>query len=400
MARNVKQDPSVHQHTFFEFRRRLTDLAEAQDPAQPATKLFFVVLALMGIGLAVQAGHAAPTASGVEGWFGVVREHLLFRFAGIVALIACYFLGPQGVRRAIPFLLLTTGVLLVLVYIEPFGSRINGARRWVRILPGLSFQPSELARIVLVLWVADRCVRLSDAVQDFRRGFAPMMALICLFGALVAFETDLGGSLLLFLCALATMWVGGGRGTHLAMSVVGFGGGAIALAAAFIPYVRSRIDMFLGPVTNSQVDSSIDAISLGGLDGLGLAQGVVRKAGIPYMNSDYVFSQIGEEMGFFGTALVVLLFLCFLWFSLRLVLSIRDRYAALVAFGLLLSVALQAMIHIQVNAGLAPPKGMTLPFISAGGTSLIVSSIAVGLALGASRFATNPVASSDLILES
>ena len=120
MARNVKQDPSVHQHTFFEFRRRLTDLAEAQDQVQPATKLFFVVLALMGIGLAVQAVHAAPTAVGVEGWFGVVREHLLFRFAGIVALIACYFLGPQGVRRAIPFLLLTTGVLLVLVYIEPF----------------------------------------------------------------------------------------------------------------------------------------------------------------------------------------------------------------------------------------------------------------------------------------
>lgn len=399
MAKQKTQDASVHQHTFFELRRRLTDLAEAPDPVQPATKLFFVVLALMGIGLAIQAGHAATTVPS-EQWFGVVTEHLVFRVAGIIALIACYYIGPQGVRRAIPFLLLTAAVLLVLVYIEPFGSRINGARRWVRLLPGLSFQPSELARIVLVLWVADRCVRLCDAVQDFRRGFVPMMCVIGVFGALVAFETDLGGSLLLFLCALATMWVGGGRSTHLAMSVVGFGGGAIALAAAFIPYVRSRIDMFLGPVTNTQVDASIDAISIGGLEGLGLAQGVVRNAGIPYMNSDYVFSQIGEEMGFFGTALVVLLFLCFLWFSLRLVLSIRDRYAALVAFGLLLSVAMQAMIHIQVNAGLAPPKGMTLPFISDGGTSLIVSSIAVGLALGASRLATEPVAHGDLILES
>ena len=392
-------DTGVHQHTFFELRRRLTDLAEAREPVQPATKLFFVVLALMGLGLAVQAGHAASTVP-ADQWFNVVKEHIIFRGAGIVALISCYFLGPQGVRRAIPFLLVVAALMLVLVYVEGIGMRVNGARRWVRVLPGLSFQPSELARIVLVLWVADRCVRLSDVVTDFRRGFVPIMCVIAVFGALVAFETDLGGALLLFLTALATMWVGGGRSTHLAMSVVGFGGGAIALAAAFIPYVRSRIDMFLGPVTNTQVDASIEAISIGGMDGLGLGHGVVRSAGIPYMNSDYVFSQIGEELGFFGTGLVVLLFLCFLWFSLRLVLSIRDRYAALVAFGLLLSVALQAMIHIQVNAGLAPPKGMTLPFISDGGTSLIVSSIAVGLALGASRLASRSAPPRDLILES
>jgi cell division protein FtsW len=400
MARRVQaQKEGVHQHTFFELGvRRLTDIAEAPSPEQPATKLFFVVLALMGIGMAVQAGHAATTADGFSAWFVLVREHLVFRVAGIVALIASYYLGPRGVRRFLPVLLVASALLLVMVYIEPFGTRLNGARRWVQILPGLSFQPSELARIVLVLWIADRCVRLSERLHDFRRGFLPMLAVVLTFFALVAAETDLGGSLLLFLVAVATMWVGGGRATHLALSVVGFGGGAITAAAALIPYVRSRIDMFLGPVVNDQVQDSLQAISLGGMDGLGLAQGVVRTSGTPYLNSDYVFSQIGEELGFFGTALVLLLFVSFLWFSLRLVLSVRDRYAALAAFGLLLSVAMQAMIHIQVNAGLAPPKGMTLPFISAGGTSLIVSSIAVGLALGASRHARSAtsVASSDL----
>jgi len=402
MAKEKPQDPSVHQHTFFELRRRVIDIAEAPNPTLPATKLFFVVLALMGIGMAIQAGHAATTADGFGAWFLLVREHLFFRVAGIMALIASYYLGPRGVRRFLPVLLVASALLLIMVYIEPFGGRINGARRWVRLLPGLSFQPSELARIVLVLWVADRCVRLEDKLHDFRQGFLPMLSVVLVFFGLVAAETDLGGSLLLFLCAIATMWVGGGRVTHLALSVVGFGGGAITAASALIPYVRSRIDMFFGPVVNDQVESSIQAISLGGMDGLGLAQGVVRSSGIPYLNSDYVFSQIGEEMGFFGTALVLLLFTSFLWFSLRLVLSIRDRYAALAAFGLLLSVAMQAMIHIQVNAGLAPPKGMTLPFISAGGTSLIVSSIAVGLALGASRHALSETkaATSDLTLES
>jgi len=404
MARRVQaQREGVHQHTIFEIGvRRLADIAEAPSPEQPATKLFFVVLALMGIGVAIQAGHAATTAPGFAAWFAIVREHLVFRVAGIVALIASYYLGPRGVRRFLPVLLVGSALLLVMVYIEPFGGRINGARRWVRLLPGLSFQPSELARIVLVLWIADRCVRLSEKLHDFRRGFLPMLAVVLTFFALVAGETDLGGSLLLFFVAIATMWVGGGRVTHLALSVVGFGGGAITAAAALIPYVRSRIDMFLGPVVNDQVQDSLQAISLGGIDGLGLAQGVVRTSGTPYLNSDYVFSQIGEELGFFGTALVLLLFVSFLWFSLRLVLSVRDRYAALAAFGLLLSVAMQAMIHIQVNAGLAPPKGMTLPFISAGGTSLIVSSIAVGLALGASRHArpATPVALGDLSPES
>lgn len=400
-VKKKQSDQGVHQHTFFELRRRLADIAEAPNPTLPATKLFFVVLALMGIGVAIQAGHAASTADGFHAWFMIVREHLVFRGAGIIALIACYYLGPQGVRRFLPVMLVGVALLLIMVYIEPFGGRINGARRWVRLAPGLSFQPSELARIVLVLWIADRCVRLSEKLQDFRTGFLPMMGVVLAFVALVGCETDIGGSMLLFLCAIATIWVGGGSGVHLTLSVVGFGGGVITAAALLIPYVRSRIDMFFGAEVNEQVQSSIEAISLGGMDGMGLAQGVVRSSGIPHMNSDYVFSQIGEELGFFGTALVVLLFISFLWFSLRLVLSIRDRYAALAAFGLLLSVGMQAMIHIQVNAGLAPPKGMTLPFISAGGTSIIVSSIAVGLALGASRLARSesPAAQSGLSLE-
>jgi len=379
----------LHQLTFFELRRKVStkmvEVAEAPEPAIPAAKLFCVVLALMGIGLAVQAGHAATTVGSFGEYLGAVKEHLIFRAGGIGALVAAYWLGPAGIRRFIPFLLVAAGLLLVLVYIEPFSARINGSRRWVTLLPGLTFQPSELARIVLVLWVADRCVRLGDGLRDFKNGLMPILAVIVTYFLLVAAETDLGGSLLLFICGIATLWVGGGKAAHLALSVVAFGGGAITAGAAMIPYIRGRVDMFFGATQNEQVASSIDAIALGGWHGTGLGQGVVRTNGIPYLSSDYVFSQIGEELGFFGTALVLVLLLSFLWFSVRLVLSIRCRFQALAAFGLLLSVAMQAMIHVQVNSGLAPPKGMTLPFISDGGTSLLVSSFAVGLALGASR---------------
>ena len=113
-----------------------------------------------------------------------------------------------------------------------------------------------------------------------------------------------------------------------------------------------------------------------------------RNDGVPYLESDYVFGLVGEELGLLGMWLVLALLVAFLWFSLRLVLSVPDRYQALAAFGLLVSVGLQAMLHVQVVAGLAPPKGMTLPFVSDGGTSLIVSSLAVGLALGAARRST------------
>ena len=382
--------PGLQQLTFLNIRRKVVEVAEAPDPATPATKLFCVVLALMGIGLAVQAGHAATTVGSFLEFLGVVKEHLIFRGGGILALVAAYWIGPAGIRRFIPFLLVVSALLLVLVYVEPFSARINGARRWVTLLPGLTFQPSELARIVLVLWVADRCVRLGEGLRDFKTGLLPILAVIVTLFALVAAETDLGGSLLLLVCSISTLWVGGGKMAHLALSVVAFGGGALTLGAAMIPYIRGRVDMFLGTTQNEQVLSSLDAIALGGFEGTGLGQGVVRTSGIPYLQSDYVFSQIGEELGLLGTGMVLLLLLAFLWFSLRLVLSIRCRYQALVAFGLLLSVALQAMIHVQVNSGLAPPKGMTLPFISDGGTSLLVSSFAVGLALGASRRPPQP----------
>jgi cell division protein FtsW len=191
--------------------------------------------------------------------------------------------------------------------------------------------------------------------------------------------------MLLLLCMLGTMWVGGARPTHVAGSLAGIGGSALLLGFTLIPYIRRRIEMFVGSTDNDQITGSLLAMHSGGFFGVGLGQGVFRNHGVPYLESDFVFAQVAEEFGLFGMLLVLGLFMAFLWFGLRLVLSIRDRYDALASFGLLLATALQAMLHVQVVAGLAPPKGMTLPFISHGGTSLVVSCLCTGLALGAAR---------------
>ncbi len=370
------------QVTISGFLGEMARRATLNDPTGPATRLFLTVLALMGVGLVVQASALATTRA-TEVFRSEVLWQTGFRVAGLGVLILAYRIGARGVRPYLAHLVVLCIACLMLVY-TPVGAVKNGAHRWLD-LGFVSFQPSELARIVLMLWIADRCVRLGPLVIDMRRGVMPMLSLVLAFFFLILFETDLGGALLLLICAFSVMWVGGARLLPIATFFASVGTAVIAAATYLVPYIRSRIEMFFGGVHNAQLADTEAAMSAGGPFGSGLTFGAARNEGVPYLESDCVFGLVGEEFGLFGMWLVLGLLCAFLWFSLRLVLSVRDRYEALVCFGLLVSVGLQAMLHVQVVAGLAPPKGMTLPFISDGGTSLIVSSLAVGLALGAAR---------------
>lgn len=377
--------PHENQHTIFERMDSLARRVEAPDPSGPASVLFMSVLALMGFGLLMQASHAATTLD-PAGFRATLRSEILLRCGALVVLLVTCRIGPVGLRRGLPALFVLAMVSLVLVWVPGFEAPKNGAHRWLQVpFTGFSFQPSELARVVMILWIADRCMRLGPRVRDMRTGVLPMLFTGLSLCALVLLEPDFGGAMLFLISFSATMWVGGARPAHVAGVLVGFGGVAILVAAGFLSHVRHRIEIFLGDVHNHQVDHTADAIASGDWFGVGLGQGLFRNARVPYLESDYVFALVGEELGLFGLLVVIGLFAVFAWTSLRLVLSIRDRYRALCAFGLLLSVGMQAMLHMQVVTRLAPPKGITLPFISHGGTALIVSSLAVGLALGAAR---------------
>ena len=377
--------PRERQHTILERLEGIARAAQVPDASRPALYLFGVVLALLAIGLVVQASHASTTSS-PEVFWGILRSQVLFRVAAIAALLVGVRIGPSGLRRHIPALTVVCGLFLVLVFVPGVGDPRNGAHRWLQIpFLGLSFQPSELARIVMVLWVADRCIRLGDDVRDLKRGALPMLATGLAFFAAILVQTDLGGSILFLCCFLATMWVGGARLRQISGPVVIVAGGAAVSLVVFVSYIRHRLEMWLGAATNNQVERTAQAIASGDFFGVGLGQGLWRNARVPYLESDYVLALVGEELGFVGVVLVLGLLVAFTWLAIRLSLSIQDRYCALCAFGLLLSVALQAMIHAQVVTALAPPKGMPLPFVSHGGTALVVSSLAIGLALGAAR---------------
>ena len=385
-TRSLTRANAGEQLTITGFLDNLVRRAEVHDPLRPAARLFLVVLALSALGFLMQASHAATTRSHAE-FLSEVRTQALVRVLAIGMLLLAYRIGPNGLRRWLAHGVLVSLILLVLVFVEPFRAARNGAFRWLEVpyLGALTFQPSELARIVLVLWVADRCVKLGSRVYELKGGVLPMLSLSLFFFSLILVETDLGGAMLCLICALSTMWVGGARLLPVGASLVAIGGGAITAASVFVPYIRERIAMWFGQVENSQVSGTLDALSSGGILGAGFAHGGFRNDGVPYLESDYLFALIGEELGLVGMWLVLGLWLSFLWYALRLVLSLRGRYEALASFGLLVSVALQAMVHVQVVSGLAPPKGMTLPFLSDGGTSLLISSISVGLALGAAR---------------
>lgn len=371
------------QLTFFEYAHALTERARRLDPAGPAASLFAITLALSAIGLVVQASHAATTLTAAE--FGPeLAGQALFRAAGLAVMLFAARIGPGGIRRALPTLWIAMVVLLVGVFFPPFGKALNGSHRWID-LGFVRFQPSELTRLVIVMFIADRCVKLGEKVRDIRHGVMPTLAFGLLPVGLVMIETDIGGASLMMLAVVATIWVGGAQPRHVFTPMLVAAPLVAVIAYTRIDYIRRRIEMFLGSTRNQQVIDSFAAIAGGDFWGVGLAQGMARNQGVPYLESDFVFAQIGEELGLFGMLLVIVLWGGFLWSGLRLVLAIRDRYDALASFGLLFSTLSQALLHIGVVAGLAPPKGMTLPFISHGGTSLIVSSLAVGLALGAAR---------------
>ena len=375
-----------HQTTIFERLDSLTKQVGRRDPREPAAAVVLIVLSLMGIGLLIQASHAATTRTPEE-FLGVLRSQIGFRAVGVVVLLAAARLGPSGVLQQVPAALVLCGGMLLCCFLPVTAHMVNGSNRWVD-LGFVIFQPSELARIVVVLWIADRCVRLGPRVREARRGVAPMLAVALFFFVLIASETDIGGAMLLLLCAFATMWVGGARPTHVFGTFTTVATTALFVGFTAIPYVRYRIESFFGDQTQ-QISDGLAAMQSGGWLGLGLGQGIHRNLGVPYLESDLVFAQVGEELGLVGMLLVLVLFAALLWQGMLMLLSVRDRFDALAGFGLIVSTALQAMLHVQVVAGLAPPKGMTLPFISHGGTSMVVSCLGIGLALGAAHRSAN-----------
>lgn len=280
-----------------------------------------------------------------------------------------------------------TVVLLLAVFGFP---AINGARRWIRV-PGFSLQPSEMAKVALPIFLAWFLTRNEDTIGNIKETVAPCILVLAVLGGLVFIEPDLGTTIVLCAIFAAVYFTAGARILHFA--AVGAGLVLIGVCALiFAPWRVQRLLAFLDPFAHAddagyQVVQSLYAIGSGGILGEGFAKGQQKLFYLPYPYSDFIFAVVGEEFGLIGTLGIVLAFGLLLWRGTRAALLAPDRFGMLLGIGIITGIIVQALFNISVVISILPAKGIPLPFISYGGSSIIVTLFAVGILLNLSQHA-------------
>jgi cell division protein FtsW len=329
--------------------------------------------------------------------FPGLRQILFFPLAvAIMYIVSCFNYRRLAVVgswfKSLPsYLLVFSTALLIIVLFPKIGIEVNNARRWLRIPAGpisISFQPSELAKWSLLIFLAAFCDKYSAELTLYRKRFIPACLIIGLVAALIITQ-DFGTAAFVSLLSFLILIIAGVKLWHIA-TLAPFA--AVAFAAVLIrsPGRLQRISAFLNPDGHAssaayQANQSLIALGSGGLLGKGLGEGICKYGHLPEDTTDFVFSIVGEELGLVGTATVILLFIIFVWLGILVVMRCRDRFGQLLAGGIVMAVAIQAALNIGVVTVVLPTKGIPLPFVSAGGTSMLLSSAAVGLLLNIAK---------------
>jgi len=329
--------------------------------------------------------------------FPGLRQILFFPLAVIVMYTVSHLnyrrFSPTGgwLKSPTSYLLVLGIALLILVLFPQFGTEINQARRWLRIGAGpitISFQPSELAKWAIVFFLAGFCDRFSDSIKLYWKRFVPACLVIAVVVGLIIIE-DFGTAAFISLLGFLMLIIAGAKWWHI-LTPLPFG--AIAFCTALIrsPSRMQRIAAFLNPEKWAdsaayQANQSLIALGSGGLWGKGLGRGICKYGHLPEDTTDFIFAIIGEELGFVGTAAVIGLFIALVWLGILVVVRCRDHFGQLLAGGIVLTIAIQAALNIGVVTVVLPTKGIPLPFVSAGGTSMLLSAAAVGVLLNIAK---------------
>jgi cell division protein FtsW len=316
------------------------------------------------------------------------RKQLLAAGVGLVGLVVCSLLPAVTYRRLAYPLLGVTFVVLVLVLIPGIGVARGGARRWL-MLPGFAFQPAELAKLAIVFYLAHSMTKKEENIQTFSIGVLPHLLVAGAVSGLLLLEPDFGTALILGVLLYMMLFVGGARISHLLAT----GLMALPLLVYIVltaEYRLRRLLTFLDPwreplSSGFQVIQSLIAFGSGQLWGRGLGESRQKLFYLPEAHTDFVFSVIGEELGLLGALAVLALFGTVIARGLRLTARIEEPFEQYLAFGLTVLLGLQALIHMGVVMGLMPTKGLVLPFISYGGSAMVVNLTEAGILLGLSR---------------
>jgi cell division protein FtsW len=353
--------------------------------------LFNVTLALVVIGVVMvfnaSYGDAVSEAKLNYDPFYFLKRQAIWAAIGFLCMLVVMRIGYWNLRRFAAPLLILAIAGLVAVLIPGIGEIRNGARRWFDIGP-LLIQPSEFAKLALVIYLAGQTSNTVSNIRDFKDGFWAALVPICICIVLVEKQPDLGTAAVIGLGSLATLFLAGARVRHLAAVWI-FGLLLVGFAAIRHDYRMERVYVYLQPEKYEkdegyQMIHSLIAVTTGGALGVGLGEGR-EKLFVPEANTDFIFATIVEETGLWGTTIVMGLMLLLGWAGSHIARRTRDRFGMVLASGLSAMISLQAIINIAVVTNSIPATGVPLPFISAGGSSLVFNLISIGILLNIAR---------------
>lgn len=357
----------------------------------------FLLLTLMltGIGLVMLFSASFPSAyyeTGDAAYY--FKRQAIFAAMGLAGMVVAAKFNYQRWRGAARMLLIFSLFLLMLVIIPGIGIYINGSRRWLGIERVFTFQPSEIAKLAVIIYFADSISKKREKMLLFREGVTPYLVILGVIAILMMLEPHLSGTILIVGTGAIMMAVGGMDGRLVGLGV----GGVAALAVLFvklvekgvISYGASRITMWHDPWLDMSDDGyqmvqSLIAIGSGGLLGLGLGKGRQKFLYLPEEHNDFIFAVVCEELGLVGACVIMLIFAMLLLRGFWIALHARDRFGTLLVVGIMSHLGLQVFLNIAVVSGLVPATGISLPFFSYGGTALLLQLVEMGIVLSVSR---------------
>lgn len=353
-----------------------------------ATVLLLSVMSLLAIGIVMLFSTGAFAQDSRGDMYYFVKRQSMWLVIGGLALVASSLIDYSMWKKMWPWFYGLTIVLLILCFVPPIGMKINGAWRWIN-LGFASFQPSELAKVSMLFFLAWWYEKHTDQAGEFLKGFVYPLSIVGLMLVLIVLEVDLGATSLIGATALAVMFVAGmGWRWLVPMIVAGFG--VLVFAIFNIDERMGRLMAFLDPEKYKlgeglQQWQALLAFGAGGVEGLGLGNGRQKMLYLPYAHTDFIFPMIGEELGLRFTLLTVFCFLLILLAGVLIAMNSRDRFGMLLGFGITLVISLQAVVNIGVTTSMLPNKGMPLPFISYGGSNLAISLFLIGILVNIHR---------------
>jgi cell division protein FtsW len=317
-------------------------------------------------------------------------KQLKWAFLGFTALLIAMNIPYKFLRKLSPLMFLTMVVLLVLVLIPEIGVERNNAQRWLGI-GNMTFQPTEPLKVVICLYFSHLLVKRADVIGDFKLSVQPILILLAVCVGLIMLQPDFSTAIMMIIITFTLLFAAGVSFKHFFMIIAAMLPIA-AVLAILKPYRVARLLTFLNPweadslKEGYQIINSLYAFGNGGITGVGFGAGLQKLFYLPEPHTDFIFAIIGEELGLIGTISIIILFALFFWRGLHIAMRVNDSYAKLVALGITVMISIQAFMNIGITIGLLPVTGMTLPFISYGGTSLLITLIATGIMLNISRY--------------